>query len=1043
MINLTLFFFQVEDDAFEGLRSLEYLDLSDNKVLSLPAVALSRLPNLKRLKFDYNHIGVFSYEILRAVQGLEELSLAYNLIREIPEGTFKDHKNLKILNLYGNLISEISLETFKGIESNIEYMDLGFNVIDKIDRINYPSLRYLNLEKNRIKNVNGIFNRLQNLQVLNIGENEVEEIGDDTFEEMTNLLQIIMNNNKIKKLKPGIFTNQFLTKVNMSGNMLENIQTGSFSKLDILEEVDLSHNRITTIKNGAFDKIPHLKRLHLQGNELANYKGDIYTGMGNDTELEYLDLSDNEINYLYPESFSYHPYLREVNFAKNRLPFFPTQFIKGLNYLQHLNLERNQISSLEDNDFANMPRMRSLKLAFNQIGPISETAFQNSSQLQNIDLSHNNISELKSDVFVGIVRLQLDASHNNLTKIPSDIFDKRKVFRLESIDLSHNHFTEIPVDVLQNQYFSLETLKISHNKIQVIPSDANILVNVKEMDLSFNPLSKDSIANVLNEPKTVRSLNMAGTGIEKVPVLETPFLVSLNMSNNKIKYLNDDILSKAQLMETLDVAFNELPNLSSGLASAWPVLKHMKHLNISNNPINYIIRGDFNYLDGLETLSMVDLKQVSKIEKTAFGNMAALKRLDMYGYPKLPYLDVKGILESFNTLEHVSVEVKDSIVGDQLTPTFSPRLRRIGVMGPKVENIAISALAGISSKEIDIKVSETNIINLPTAIFFPVPMSSKINLDVKNSKLKNVGNVLLSYLDSKQRHIKLEGLATNPVYCDCNARPLQRWLASKSQDNSLYSDLDMVKCSGPGYLAGRLIASLQETELTCDGRPTTTTTEVVFSTYSTTPSAELDIIWTTTSKRPKKSSQPAPTPPPASKSTHLANMDSLIIGIVGGVVAFITIIIIIICIIRLRLADNQYRGGPLAGPLAMRAQGKCTCLKPAHHHGPPPMTPTMYGNHGFISYPSTPVPPPPGHPPPPLALTWKGTVSSQKMLQGPASVHGSHFGTVGANSYLSTGNRSAVSRPGSVYPGAPFPNTPYYVTFPNDSDTEQDRRSHR
>ena len=321
----------------------------------------------------------------------------------------------------------------------------------------------------------------------------------------------------------------------------------------------------------------------------------------------------------------------------------------------------------------------------------------------------------------------------------------------------------------------------------------------------------------------------------------------------------------------------------------------------------------------------------------------------------------------------------------------------------------------------------------------------------------------MSYLDSKQRHIQLEGLATNPVYCDCNARPLHRWLASKLADNTLYADLDQVKCSAPDFLAGKMLTSIQESDLTCEGRPTTTTTEVVYSTYSTTPSTELDIIWTTTSKKPKKSS-PAPVPqPPASKSTHLANMDSLIIGIVGGVVAFITIIIIIICIIRLRLADNQYRGGPLAGPLAMRAQGKCTCLKPVHHPVPP-MTPTMYaGNHhhaaaaaaaaGFISYPSTPVPPPPGPPPPPLALTWKGTVSSQKMLQGPASVHGSHFGTVGANSYLSTGNRSAVSRAGSVYPppgppgppGAPgpFPTTPYYVTFPNDSDTEQDRRSHR
>ena len=56
---------QVEDEAFEGLRSLDYLDLSDNKVLSLPAVALSRVPNLKRLKIDYNRIGALSYEILR------------------------------------------------------------------------------------------------------------------------------------------------------------------------------------------------------------------------------------------------------------------------------------------------------------------------------------------------------------------------------------------------------------------------------------------------------------------------------------------------------------------------------------------------------------------------------------------------------------------------------------------------------------------------------------------------------------------------------------------------------------------------------------------------------------------------------------------------------------------------------------------------------------------------------------------------------------------------------------------------------------------
>jgi len=1030
---------KVEDDAFEGLRALEYLDLSDNKVLSLPAVALSRLPKLTRLRMAYNRIGALDSDILKSVQGLVELSLAYNIIREIPRGTFEDLKKLKILNLYGNKIDALDASTFTGIESTLEYMDLGFNIISRVDALSYPKVRFLNLERNMIKDISGVFNNLRSLQVLKLGENLISELDASTFEDMTNLNHIFLENNKIRAVEEGVFVNQYLIMVNVSGNLLKEVKARTFSKLPELTEVDLSGNLVASISNGAFDKIPKMRRLHLQGNQLSSYKGDIYSGMENSTGLQHLDLSNNEINYLYPESFSLHPNLKWVNFASNRLSVFPTQFIRGLNLLEYLNLQDNQISSLEDDYFANMVRLRSLVLARNQISVVSDFAFQNSTQLQNIDISHNNISELKSSVFSGIVRLELDASHNNLTKIPEDIFDKRKVFRLTSLNLSRNHFTSIPVNVFSNQYSSLETLKISNNNIRTIPSDANILVNVKEMDLSFNPLSNEAIINVLNEPKTVRSLNMAGTGMKKVPELETPFLINLNLSHNSISRINEDMLSKAVLLESLDLSHNKIPNLNAGLASAWVVLKNMKHLNVSHNPIAYIIRGDFKYLTRLETLSMNNLEKCTKIDRTAFSNLGSLKRLDMYGYPKVTFIDVKGILESFNTLEHAYVEVKDRIVGDHLTPAFSPRLKSVGVMGKNIENIAISALHGISSKMIDIDVSDTNIKNLPTAIFFPVPMSSKIRLGVKGSKLTSIGPQLLNTLDSKQRHIRLEGLATNPVYCDCNARPLQRWLNSKSLEKTLYADLSQVKCAAPDFLAGRLLATVSESDLTCEGRPSTTTTEVVYSTVSSKATTEQDIIWrpeTTTTRRPTQSLPSPAAQPNQNKAAQLANMDSLIIGIVGGVVAFITIIIIIICIIRLRLADNQYRGGPLAGPLALRAQGKCTCLKPMHH---PPMTPTMYGNHGFISYPSTPVPPSG----PPMALTWNGTVTSQKMLQGPASVHGSHFGTVGANSYMSAGQRSAVSRPASVYPGAPFPATPYYVTFPADSDTEQDRRSHR
>merc|ERR1712155_440487 len=101
---------------------------------------LSRLPNLKRLKIDYNRI------------------------REIPEGTFKDLRDLKILNLYGNKIAELSMETFLGLGDSLEYMDLGYNIISQVSRISYPKLRFLNLEKNLISNITGVFNLLTSLQ---------------------------------------------------------------------------------------------------------------------------------------------------------------------------------------------------------------------------------------------------------------------------------------------------------------------------------------------------------------------------------------------------------------------------------------------------------------------------------------------------------------------------------------------------------------------------------------------------------------------------------------------------------------------------------------------------------------------------------------------------------------------------------------------------------------------------------------------------------------------------------------------------------------
>ena len=373
---------------------------------------------------------------------------------------FREMSNLKILNLFGNQIISVNRETFSGTETNLEYLDLGFNIISEISEVDFPVLKYLNLERNNLKRIDGAFRKLSNANVLVLRQNQLFDLSLESFFGLENLISLDLSENRVTEIPAGVFSNQFLNEINISGNALRELGQQTFTDLPILEVLDLSRNSIIGIKNGAFDNIPRLKKLFLSRNRMSSYRGDFFSNTGNETDLHTLDVSHNELTYLYPESFSYHPYLRFVDFSHNKFSFFPTQFIRGLAQLETLDLSSNLIKSVDDGDFANLPKLRKINLSHNEVTQVSENGFQNSSQLQEVDLSFNSITELKSDTFVGLVRLLLDLSHNNLTQMPKSIFERRKVARLQSLNLGHNKFESVPVDVLQSQYFFLDTLVI-------------------------------------------------------------------------------------------------------------------------------------------------------------------------------------------------------------------------------------------------------------------------------------------------------------------------------------------------------------------------------------------------------------------------------------------------------------------------------------------------------------------------------------------------------------------------------------------------------
>ena len=687
-----------------------------------------------------------------------------------------------------------------------------------------------------------------------------------------------------------------------------------------------------------------------------------------ETELRIVDLSRNNILSLPKMKSNKLSKVTWMNLANNRISSFPADLVGFLKNLQHLNLEYNQIDGLKEMDFANSPSLRELNLAHNQIYEISEKAMQNSSQLQRLDLSHNEITRLPSDVFKGLSRLWLDLSHNSLREFPEDIFLRTKVKEIQSLNLANNKFIAVPVKALGHQYFFVSDLNMANNRIKNVPGGADILVNVMGLDLSHNPLTKDDVTTVLSEPKKLRYLNLAGTNITDLPSVRMRYLLFLNLSNNNIETVKEESFSLTKNLRTLDLSRNKLRSLNDGLALIWPKLPYLRYLDISGNPFGYIFKTDLAGLPQLRVLKATDLRRLTKIDGAALDSLKTLEELHLHTLPSVKSTNVKQMLESLPGLEIVDVEITDPQIHNQLHPAFSPRLRELTIRGKKVEALSGGAFAGINSPILEIGLVNTSITSLSPQVFIPVPMSSQITLDVDNSKIPSVSEEFLENLNPRSRNLELKGLESNPLYCDCHARPLRTWILSKNPSNILYN----ITCAAPKQHIGRLIRNIEESLLTCEGLPTTTTTDPPSFTDTRVPITTDNIITIEDVKAPKSTKS-------SKKASVLNDMDILIIGIVGGVIAFVAIVILIGCLVKYLCDSSKKNKQSHAGV-------PCTCIKP-------PLPPPSWG---YPQYPTLP------------HVSSRNSTMKLYSPSTPVSMGPQQYGTLGARSTRSYRSNGTV-----------------------------------
>ncbi|XP_041362700.1 leucine-rich repeat and immunoglobulin-like domain-containing nogo receptor-interacting protein 3 isoform X2 [Gigantopelta aegis] len=244
---------EIKDGAFQGLESLEVLDLTSNKLPEVP-MAIRRLPNLRVLK------------------------LSFNPIRNIPEASFRGL--LKLENLILNDIWGLSLDNgaFQGLENSLQKLSLrkcGFSDIP-ISKIG----------------------ELKKLKSLNIEHNPLTSLGKHSFNGSFCLSELDLSDTLFPR-DAGIFEAQgdCLRGITLNSLDLTTIPIQILQGLRHIGEVSLKSNKIQVLPRNAFGGIPATS-LMLSENPLTEIKPGAFSDLRQHLSIELKETKIPDINFI-------------------------------------------------------------------------------------------------------------------------------------------------------------------------------------------------------------------------------------------------------------------------------------------------------------------------------------------------------------------------------------------------------------------------------------------------------------------------------------------------------------------------------------------------------------------------------------------------------------------------------------------------------------------------------------------------------------------------------------------------------------------------
>ncbi|GLH02424.1 Toll-like protein [Gryllus bimaculatus] len=142
----------VESREFFVMQNLNHLSLSNGNIQSVAEDAFQGLSSLQSLNLAASRLNELPPRVFRNLHNLETIDIYQNRLQTLAENIFSGLSNLKELSLRANRLSVLPDGVFRGLVA-LEELYLDMNQLTDVAPVllaNLPSLRLLNLRHNRL-----------------------------------------------------------------------------------------------------------------------------------------------------------------------------------------------------------------------------------------------------------------------------------------------------------------------------------------------------------------------------------------------------------------------------------------------------------------------------------------------------------------------------------------------------------------------------------------------------------------------------------------------------------------------------------------------------------------------------------------------------------------------------------------------------------------------------------------------------------------------------------------------------------------------------